>query len=453
VRRFTTVHGLLIIVAVSAVLNFVTHDTAWPVMTPDSPSYVEPARNLVAGRGFSSLEPPTFAISKIPGYPLRQRPETFRVPGYPLFLSLIFMLGGGVFTVLAVQHLTNVAIAATLYLFVKSVTRSNAVTLTAALSFAIFPPSIWIANTIMSETLFSAMLLATVIAAYYAVVRGSIPFSIAAALLLGASVLTRPIATWLFLPLAAVLFLRARRRRVAVTIVFAIASQLLPMIWIARNKRVAGVAALSSIVNENLLFEWGAGVYVTENASHLYRLTALQQQLGFRTELIRAQKKLFLEAMEMARRDGVDPTAITSLQRSVYMRRLAMSILISHPIALAELILSAIVELQIVGPTWVVAHYGMDARDAQTWFMPMAILLLVLTVIGVRELWRLDRPLALMTGATIVYFTLLASTPETTIRYAVEFAPLDAIAFGAGAVAASRYARARASRKGINGPS
>jgi hypothetical protein len=161
VRGFTTTRGVLLVLAVAAAANFsAAHE--WGPTTADSPSYLEPARNLAAGRGFIGYQLPLYAVSKVPGYPIIVAPETFRTPGYPLFIALIFLLGGSVSKVIFAQQSINVAIAAGLFLFLVAATRSQPIALIAAVAFAVYPPSVWIASTIMSDTLWVAMLLASI---------------------------------------------------------------------------------------------------------------------------------------------------------------------------------------------------------------------------------------------------------------------------------------------------
>src|SRR3954453_19297421 len=67
---------------------------------PDSFTYLDPARNLLRGLGFTN------ANGLI---------ETLRTPGYPLLLA---GFGLRIVPVIVLQHLLNVALAVAIYLFV-----------------------------------------------------------------------------------------------------------------------------------------------------------------------------------------------------------------------------------------------------------------------------------------------------------------------------------------------
>jgi hypothetical protein len=83
----------VLLLAVSAALCL----HLWGPFTGDSPRYLQLARNLAEGHGFSA--------AKVAPY----EPEVFRAPLYPLFLSLLLRSGGGLSAMIAVQlflHLT-----------------------------------------------------------------------------------------------------------------------------------------------------------------------------------------------------------------------------------------------------------------------------------------------------------------------------------------------------------
>src|ERR1700756_3274215 len=107
---------------------------------PDSTTYIEPARSMLAGHGF-----------------LRANGifETFRTPGYPLFL----MLFRSFTAVVVVQHLMNIALAIAIYLFARQ-RFSRGIAMGAAVLFALDTPTIHYANKVLTETLFTLGLFA-----------------------------------------------------------------------------------------------------------------------------------------------------------------------------------------------------------------------------------------------------------------------------------------------------
>ncbi|HEY2324295.1 MAG TPA: glycosyltransferase family 39 protein, partial [Thermoanaerobaculia bacterium] len=217
---------------------------------PDSRTYIEPAQSMLAGQGFVR------ANGII---------ETFRTPGYPLFLMLFRNLTA----VVVVQHLMNAALAIAIYLFARR-RFSRGIAIAAAVLFALDPPTIHYANKVLTETLFTAGLFALIWlvlrethaphpafghplpkgegetrtrthpspsgeGAAKRRVRGVPLAMIAIGLLSGALVLIRPAAILYFLIVAIVI---GRRKQVAL---FVIAALLLPVAWAARNKARTGV--------------------------------------------------------------------------------------------------------------------------------------------------------------------------------------------------------------------
>src|SRR5437879_352772 len=188
---------LAVVVAIGAVANFtnvVTRLPATPLMV-DSDSYLVPAHNFVAGRGFLGKGvAATFAT--FPEYPDREQAETIRPPGYLLLLAAVFAAHGTIDDVILVQRLLNIAIAAVLFLFATSVTRSQMIAFAAAAMYAIFPPGIWTASTILSDTLGTALILATIMMTVQAIRRDSIALAALAGVVCSAAALTRPAAMY-----------------------------------------------------------------------------------------------------------------------------------------------------------------------------------------------------------------------------------------------------------------
>lgn len=71
----------------------------WGMFTGDSPRYLQLARNLAEGHGFSAAKTPPYEA------------EVFRAPLYPLFLSLLMRLGLGVPGMVGVQLLLHLCAA------------------------------------------------------------------------------------------------------------------------------------------------------------------------------------------------------------------------------------------------------------------------------------------------------------------------------------------------------
>ena len=150
---------------------------------PDSITYIAPAQNILRGIGFFA-EPDAV--------------ETMRTPGYPLLLAA---LDTKTLPVIVLQHLLNIALCAGVYLVARRRV-SRVAGIIAGLMLAIDIPTIHLANKILTETLFTAVLFA----AFVLALEGR--HLLAAGALTGALVLIRPVAIAYFAVLAAYFLFR-----------------------------------------------------------------------------------------------------------------------------------------------------------------------------------------------------------------------------------------------------
>jgi hypothetical protein len=180
---------------------------------------------------------------------------------------------------------------------------------------------------------------------------------------------------------------------------------------------------------------------VPAHATAFERLTFAQQQSGFRHALHRARLPLFLEAMTLARRDGIDPATVSAALRGRYMAAYARNILRKEPLGVVELAASGAVELLIVQPALLPERAGLDARTALLFLGPLAFAALALAAVGMAALAREHRDLGLVLGATIVYFVITSSSPEGESRFLAPFAPMYFTAIAAGIGALKPYGR------------
>lgn len=231
----------------------------------DTGTYWGPARALeTAGRFSESAEE-------------IERPETIRTPGYPLFLAACFALAGeGVLAPLVAQILLSLI---TLYGVhrMAAARRSTATGWAAAVLLAVDVNSFALALKLLTETLFTFLL----VAAWWLALRlsrsalshSTEPCARSALLwaaslggCLGAAVLVRPVAYYLFLPAIVWVGWVIHRRRVSRKVIagtilaFAIPWLVLVGGWQLRNQVLTGVPRLSGVEGINLLFYRGAAI-------------------------------------------------------------------------------------------------------------------------------------------------------------------------------------------------
>lgn len=402
----------------------------------DGPTYIEPAQNLARGLGFVAAAP---LAANVHHTPVRSSaPDTLRTPGYPLLLAAALVLGLPLAAVVALQHLLVVGMTLVVFLVTERMAGRWSSAFAAAILMALFPPLIGTSppymgatHEYMTDVVGAAVILAAMLAAWRAA-QGMTGWAVAAGLLSGAATLVRPIALLWFVPLAIVIATRARRAAV----VFTIAAVLLPGAWIARNQRATGVATISSIGGENLLFFRASGALVVADSPPGFGFFALQRQTGFYRNADAWKARLARQAYAEMRRDGLEPLRLPHAVLAQRYSQLAARILLRHIPETIELACSALIEI-FLGPfIYPFGSFG------------IVIGLYVFAAAGI-GLWHLERTFRILSIVTICYFSLMAAGPEAEIRFAIAFVPAYAIAFGAGITRISDYIvrRAREARE------
>jgi hypothetical protein len=230
-----------------------------------------------------------------------------------------------------------------------------------------------------------------------------------------------------FVPLAIVIATRTRRAAIA----FTIAAVLLPGAWIARNQHATGVATISSIGGENLLFFRASGALVVADSPPGFGFFALQRQSGFYRNADAWKTRLAQQAYAEMRRDGLEPLRLPHAVLAQHYAQLATRVLIRHIPVTIELACSAVIEIFIGPYLYPLGSVG----------IVIGLFVFAAACIG---LWRLERTFRILAIVTIGYFTLMAAGPEAEIRFAIAFVPAYAIAFGAGIDRISEYIVRRA---------
>lgn len=399
---------LAIVIVVAAAVHFTYFFLRYgSFYFPDSFDYLASAKSLLAGHGFLGED------NKI---------ETVRTPGFPLLIALF---GARTVPVIVLQHLIEVAIAALLYLFVVKRTDDRLAAMVASLAFALDVPSIHIANKLLSETVFTALLYVVFVMALQ---RRNL---IAIALLSGAIVLVRPIALFYFVVLL-VFFLwqRVEARRL---IIFTLVALVPPLGWAARNWAHTGVFTVASVGSINLLVYRAAGTLTIAHGGEF--------DSDFRDEefdlIDQADQTI---ERELKVRDAQEdlPDAV----RAQYYGRIGLHIIAQHPVAFVELTIRGIA-INLFDNSWAdMAMVSALDPDLLRWTITLQpVLLFVFALIGVLALWSSDRPMALLIAMTAVYFIVMSAGAEAEARFRVPVVPQLAIAAGVGVTAVRRGIR------------
>jgi len=183
--------------------------------------------------------------------------ETFRTPGYPLFVAFSYALFGvKAWAVLLLQVFVDIG-AVFLLARIGTLVFSRRVGLIAAALYAIDPQAIHATQVLLSETVFVFLVIAGLYACLRARAGGRAGGFVAAGVCIALAALVRPVAQYHLLIVAVCVLLwqgrptLASARNAAVLLLsFAVVAG--P--WMARNAALYGAPKLSSIQGENLLF-------------------------------------------------------------------------------------------------------------------------------------------------------------------------------------------------------
>lgn len=205
----------------------------------DAPTYYELADNLLSGTGYR--------------YSADGLPTARRTPGYPLFLASVFKVFGRDFRAVRVAQCILDAVSTYLVFAICMLLFGNFMAgILAALAYAMYPPAVLGATYILSETLYTFLMLLFVFTCLQAMRSRRYALFAVSGIFLGLSALTRPGS----LPLPFVLLAIAviwKRDMYKGFLILAVAFSLTMLPWGLRNKRDMGkFIPTSTLVGGNL---------------------------------------------------------------------------------------------------------------------------------------------------------------------------------------------------------
>lgn len=380
-------------------VNFIWLAVDRELYSDDSPTYTGPARSLVEGRGFQNSN---------------GIPETRRTPGYPLFLAPFLLIANGFVIATVVQAILNAALAALVAWFLAR--RGEVASgIAAGAMFAIDLTSLHYAAQILTETLFTVVLLAAVLL----VMRRNAGFVALAGLLAGASVLVRPISFFIVVPIAFVLLVQ---RRVVHAIVFCVLFAVAPAAWMQRNAALEAGRTVSTITSWSVLFDRAAGTLAVARPGAFDR-NVIDVRNDFARTLGESEAATYSNHVERPgdhfRTDQYSP--------------LAMRVLRGHPVEYARVWVRGVARTMFGGGARMLNDFfGVPVTLAHGLVLLYTVPLAVFALIGLWRWFLLDRESALMCAAVIAYLLVTCSVAEPSARFRVPMMPYLAIAFGLG---------------------
>jgi hypothetical protein len=362
-------------------------DPAGLAALPDQMEYLALGRSILDGNGLVMTDP----RFQTPVY-------AFRTPGYPAFVAACL---GNVTVVRVAQAIVDTGTVLGVFLITRRLVRGSGVDpplapLAAAEFVAVCPWMVYFSGMLLTETLFTAMLVWSV----YLLISGGTARFLVGTLVLALAVLVRPGAMGLplLLPgLAAMMGTRLPRTPVMLSAVLLTGAVLLP--WGYRNQVV--------------LNEW---VFTSTNGG----ITAYD---GFNPAADGSSDQgAFLPHLPHL-------GSLTETQRNHHLYDLAAEYRSEHPERLLPLSASKILR------TWSPVPLGEGHRSAVYWGVSGAYCAVVwgLAVYGFRRFRGPEaRGLKVLVAATAMYLTLGVVLTVGSLRYRVPVEPLIAIVAGLG---------------------
>jgi Dolichyl-phosphate-mannose-protein mannosyltransferase len=278
--------------------------------TPDTESYVAPARELVVHQRFFS----------------DGSPDLIRTPGYPLLLTVGLRLGLLKPATITLQVLLSCFTVFMVYRTAVLLFDNEEIAVIAAGLYAIDPLSILFASQLAAETLFTAVVMVGVYFLVKYLRRQSMGDLLVSAGALAASVYVRPIGYFLAviiaLGLAAWALFTHRQNKLrflAHACAFVIVSFALTGLWQIRNKLETGYSGFSAIATDNLYFISAGSVLAAKQHVPYYEM---RDRLGYQDQSVYM-------------REHPEQKNWTAAQRVNYQSQAAKHILLDNPLTYA----------------------------------------------------------------------------------------------------------------------
>lgn len=201
-------------------------------------------------------------------YNLPLEPDYYRTPLYPLFIMFSEAIGPEGFSIIGLQIILAVLTCYFTYKISKEITGSVFIAYVSALIIAIDVPSIVMNTLVMTETLFTFLLIISVYALIRYLRSRTVRDLILLAICCGITILCRPIGFFLPVFFAFFIFLKGRnefKKTVVHLVILSLISFLTISPWLIRNKIVFDHYFLSVIREHDMQNYQAAAIYAELN--------------------------------------------------------------------------------------------------------------------------------------------------------------------------------------------
>ncbi|MFC2169582.1 ArnT family glycosyltransferase [Acidobacteriota bacterium] len=403
----------------------------------DSYGYWKIAENLVNYGTFSQSDE----------FPLA--PDHSRTPVYPILIAAMIKLGFNAYSVIIVQLILSCLTCLLIVWMTYKLSGNYLSGLLAGLMIAVDVPSVVLANCLLTETLFTFLLVLSLslLAVYlknYGMFGKRLRLLCASGIIMGTSVLCRPIA--LFLPIFMVgmilfFFHRINKKIIISITIYSVICLLIIFPWIIRNQVVFGYPFVSTIGYRNMLNYRAAGIYAEKNNISLGNARSILSQKARST-----YKGSQNDIVGMTKHQATVGASFILRNPAIYVR--------NHIKGLSNMLIKPIrstIDLQLgfskEGNTLTV--WGKGKRDLSisgilSKTSPLTFILLIFQMAIISVLWlacfwgiiksfiKKDYLTCSIVLTLLIYFCLVSGGPEAYARFRVPLIPFIAIGAGVG---------------------
>jgi hypothetical protein len=381
----------MVVFFVALLIRAITLAVVWPNLKSDAnwDYYRDLGRNLATGNGFVA----TSGNGRV-------LPNVMRTPGYPLLLAGLIELGGDRLWLFLSVNCVLGAITCALTVVLASRWVSLSFAMVAGILVAIDPNSVVRCATLMTDTLFTLVLIGgTCVLAW----RSEKLWGwFVAGLLWSLAVLCRPIAIWLWSVAIAVALVK--RARIGHLVLLLAGFFPLVGLWVVRNAALTGHRFFSTASTYQMVVSWATGVEATRT--------------GVNAETIQRQYLVKLGDLEFY--DGSE-----SFERRIQAyRQVARDVLRPAPLLVAKGAVLGWGKLLFGPGQRTLDMWVREPKPPARWWPPLYSLALVaLVALSVWGAIRL-RSGAVLPAALAAYFIVTGGGPLTNSRFRCPIIPV-----------------------------
>lgn len=378
---------------------------------PDSYGYVNIASNMLKHHAFANGK-----------YPMLE-PETFRTPGYPLLIAVIYgIFGESYIWILVIQILVATSTVYFAYLIGKIIA-NHRVGIIASIIVAIDFPSVYYSITILSEALFTLFLTVFLYANLRMYRRYRVKWLAIALAALVSAIMVRPVAYYMCILVPTFWIISQRfnhtfRKGLIWSGSLILVATVVVGGWQLRNYIRTGNAEFSSVAGGNLFMYRAAGV------------------------LAEIEEKPIEEIQTRLRQEAIAAGAVTQSERSAYGTPRAIRIITRHPWVYAKVHIKGMLRMFAGYGVANLLKLGVPKKIVVAIGIVYLSLFWLLFFVGCIYAWMQVRDehkrgdsvlhnywLGLL---IVVYMFLVSGGPEVYSRFRVPIVPMIAVFIGTG---------------------